>query len=52
MKTFKKKTLPQTSGGLLLSVPRDQARELLRPLDARDVQSAVQVGEITDARQK
>lgn len=43
---------PQTSGGLLLSVPRDQARELLKTLDARGVQSAVQVGEITDGPSK
>jgi selenide,water dikinase len=43
---------PQTSGGLLLSVPRDQARELLKTLDARGVQSAVQVGEIIDGPSK
>jgi len=43
---------PQTSGGLLLSVPRDQARELLKTLDARGVQSAVQVGEITGGPSK
>jgi selenide,water dikinase len=37
---------PQTSGGLLLSVPAAQAEELLRALDAAGVPSAAQIGEV------
>jgi len=39
---------PQTSGGLLLSVPDTQAGELLAALSAVGVQSAVRVGEIAE----
>ena len=39
---------PQTSGGLLLSVPDAQSTELLDALSAAGVQSAVRVGEIMD----
>jgi selenide,water dikinase len=39
---------PQTSGGLLLSVPDAQAGELLAALSAVGVQSAVRVGEIVE----
>ena len=39
---------PQTSGGLLLSVPDAQTKELLAVLYASGVQSAVQVGEIVE----
>jgi selenide,water dikinase len=39
---------PQTSGGLLLSVPDSQADELLTALSAAGVQSAVRVGEIVE----
>jgi selenide,water dikinase len=39
---------PQTSGGLLLSVPDVQAEELLTALSASGVQSAVRVGEIVE----
>jgi selenide,water dikinase len=39
---------PQTSGGLLLSVPDAQSAELLDALSAAGVQSAVRVGEIMD----
>ena len=37
---------PQTSGGLLLSVPEVQADELVRALDAAGVTQAVRVGEV------
>jgi len=39
---------PQTSGGLLLSVPNSQAAELLTALSAAGVQSAVRVGEVVE----
>jgi len=39
---------PQTSGGLLLSVPAAQAGELLTTLSAAGVQSAVRVGEVVE----
>jgi selenide,water dikinase len=39
---------PQTSGGLLLSVPESQADELVRRLLAKGVSSAGRVGEIVD----
>ena len=39
---------PQTSGGLLLSVPDVQTEELLAALSASGVQSAVRVGEIVE----
>jgi selenide,water dikinase len=37
---------PQTSGGLLLSIPASQADELIAGLTAAGVQTAVQIGEI------
>ena len=39
---------PQTSGGLLLSVPASQADELIAALTAAGVNTAVQVGEVVD----
>ncbi len=39
---------PQTSGGLLLSVPADQAKQLIAALTAAGIQTAVQVGEVAD----
>ena len=39
---------PQTSGGLLLSVPASQTNALLAALSAAGVKTAVQVGEITE----
>jgi selenide,water dikinase len=39
---------PQTSGGLLFSVPDAQAEKLLKALHAAGLQSAVRVGEIMD----
>ncbi len=39
---------PQTSGGLLLSVPESQADELVRTLLAAGVPSAVRIGEVVD----
>ncbi len=39
---------PQTSGGLLLSVPKDQAGALLDDLHAAGVTQAVRIGEIID----
>ena len=39
---------PQTSGGLVLSVPDSQAGELLTALSAAGVRSAVRVGEIVE----
>jgi len=39
---------PQTSGGLLLSVPDTQAEELLKALHAAGLPSAVRVGEVMD----
>jgi selenide,water dikinase len=39
---------PQTSGGLLFSVPDAQAEALLKALHAAGLQSAVRVGEIMD----
>ena len=37
---------PQTSGGLLLSLPNSQADELIAALTAANVQTAVKIGEI------
>jgi selenide,water dikinase len=37
---------PQTSGGLLLSLPGSQADELIAALTAANVQTAVKIGEI------
>ncbi len=39
---------PQTSGGLVLSVPDSQAGELLTALSAAGVRSAVRVGEVVE----
>ena len=39
---------PQTSGGLLFSIPDAQSKELLDALSAAGVQSAVRVGEIVE----
>ncbi|MCI5163573.1 MAG: selenide, water dikinase SelD [Candidatus Electrothrix sp. AX5] len=39
---------PQTSGGLLLSVPQDQADELVTALHRNGVHSAVRIGEVLD----
>ena len=39
---------PQTSGGLLLAVPRSQAGQLIRALTAAGVPTAVQVGEVAE----
>jgi selenide,water dikinase len=39
---------PQTSGGLLLSVPESQADELVRALQAAGVTSAVRVGDVVE----
>jgi len=39
---------PQTSGGLVLSVPDSQAKEVLNALSAAGVQSAVRVGEVVE----
>jgi selenide,water dikinase len=40
---------PQTSGGLLLSLPGSQADELIAALTAANVQTAVKIGEIVEA---
>ena len=39
---------PQTSGGLLLSLPADQADDLLAALRAKGIAIAVRIGEVTD----
>jgi selenide,water dikinase len=39
---------PQTSGGLLFSVPDAKAENLLKALHAAGLQSAVRMGEIID----
>ena len=39
---------PQTSGGLLLSVPASQAEALIAALTAAGVKTAVQVGEVVE----
>jgi len=39
---------PQTSGGLLLSIPESQAEKLLNALKAAGVTSATRVGEVVD----
>ncbi len=39
---------PQTSGGLLLSVPEGQADDLIRALHAAGVSVAVRIGEVVD----
>lgn len=41
---------PQTSGGLLISVPADQSEELLAGLKKAGVDAAVQVGEVVEAQ--
>ena len=38
----------QTSGGLLISVPKPKLQQLLSELDARGVQARAVVGEITE----
>ena len=43
---------PQTSGGLVLSVPDSQAGELLTALSAAGVRSAVRVGEVVEGPPK
>ncbi len=43
---------PQTSGGLLLSVPDSQAEKLLTSLSSAGVQSAVRVGEVAEGSPK
>lgn len=40
---------PQTSGGLLLSLPRDQAQKLLGQLHGAGIDVAVKIGEIVEA---
>jgi selenide,water dikinase len=40
---------PQTSGGLLLSIPASQADQLVKALTAAGVQTAIRIGEIVDA---
>jgi selenide,water dikinase len=40
---------PQTSGGLLLSVPASQANALIAALEAAGVKTAVQIGEVVEA---
>lgn len=39
---------PQTSGGLLLSVPGDQTKDLLRDLEKAGVSTAVAIGRVTE----
>jgi len=39
---------PQTSGGLILSLPKAQADELLKELKVAGVKTAVKIGEIVD----
>ena len=39
---------PQTSGGLLLSLPRDQAKQLVHDLHAAGLNIAVEIGEIVE----
>lgn len=39
---------PQTSGGLLLSLPADQAESLIRTLHLAGVSCAVKIGEVTE----
>ncbi len=40
---------PQTSGGLLLSLPKDQAQKLLADLHAAGIAAAVIIGEVDDS---
>jgi selenide,water dikinase len=40
---------PQTSGGLLLSLPRDQAQSLLADLHSAGIIAAVKIGEVDDS---
>ena len=40
---------PQTSGGLLLSLPGSQADELIAALTTANVRTAVRIGEIIEA---
>ncbi len=37
---------PQTSGGLLLSLPRDQAQQLVKELHAAGIAATVKIGEV------
>jgi selenide,water dikinase len=39
---------PQTSGGLLLSLPKDQAQKLLQDLHSVGIDAAVKIGEIVE----
>jgi len=39
---------PQTSGGLLLAIPQSEADKLIAALTAAGIQTAVQVGEVTE----
>jgi selenide,water dikinase len=39
---------PQTSGGLLLSLPKDQAQELLHELHSAGIDVAVKIGEVIE----
>jgi selenide,water dikinase len=39
---------PQTSGGLLLALPREEVPQLLRDLHAAGVEHAVRIGEIVE----
>ena len=40
---------PQTSGGLLLTLPDSQADGLIAALTAANVQTAVKIGEVVEA---
>ncbi|MCV5978323.1 AIR synthase-related protein, partial [Escherichia coli] len=41
---------PQTSGGLLISVPAERADDLLAALKSRDVEWAAPIGEVTSGK--
>lgn len=41
---------PQTSGGLLMSLPADQARQLIKELNGAGVGHATIIGEVTDGK--
>ncbi len=51
MQSFQEELLydPQTSGGLLLSLPRDQAQGLLADLHSAGMTVAVKIGEVDDS---
>jgi selenide,water dikinase len=38
---------PQTSGGLLFSLPEDQAEDIVKKMHAEGIQDAAIVGEVT-----